>query len=64
MRQITVRGDTSAEVKTTRWASLLVSKPGTQRPIARAFIAEAYPWMDDRNASHAVRQGTDYAWHG
>lgn len=31
---------------------------------ARAFIAEAYPWMDERNASHAIRQGTYYAWHG
>lgn len=31
---------------------------------ARAFVRTAYPWMDERNVSHAVGQGTYYAWHG
>lgn len=31
---------------------------------ARAFIRAAYPWMDQRNAAHAVSQGAYYAWHG
>lgn len=31
---------------------------------ARGFIRVNYLWMDDRNAAHAVSQGTYYAWHG
>ena len=31
---------------------------------AGAFIRSTYPWMDERNVAHAIKQGTYYAWHG
>ena len=38
------------------------SRPDTEA--AREFVRAAYPWMNKRNISHAVNQGTYYAWHG
>jgi hypothetical protein len=31
---------------------------------AGAFIRATYPWMGERNVTHAISQGTYYAWHG
>lgn len=27
-------------------------------------VRATYPWMDERNVSHAISQATYYAWHG
>ncbi len=47
-----------------RWNTLGGNWAKTDANAARAFIRSAYPWMDERNVSHAVSQGTYYAWHG
>jgi hypothetical protein len=47
-----------------RWNAINGHWSKAHSDAALAFIAEAYPWMHERNASRAVHQGTYYAWHG
>jgi hypothetical protein len=30
----------------------------------RTQLLEQFPWVDDKNVTHAVSQGMYYAWHG
>lgn len=47
-----------------RWESVSGEWSRDDSAAAESFIRDEYPWMDDRNVSHAVSQGTYYAWHG
>ena len=47
-----------------RWETVGGDWSSSDTEAARGFVRAAYPWMDKRNISHAVNQGTYYAWHG
>ena len=47
-----------------RWKTVGGGWSKSDTEAARGFVRATCPWMDDRNISHAVNQGTNYAWHG
>jgi len=47
-----------------RWKAVRGNWSESDTAAAREFVRATYPWMDDRNISHAVNQSTYYAWRG
>jgi len=48
----------------SRWDSVRGEWSRGDAEAAEDFIVTTYPWMSAENVSHAVSQGTYYAWHG
>jgi hypothetical protein len=48
----------------SRWEAVHGDWSKADAGAADAFIRATYPWMDERNVTHAISQGTYYAWHG
>jgi hypothetical protein len=38
--------------------------PDEAKVAVHDWITDQYPWMDERNVSHAISQGVYFAWHG
>ena len=38
--------------------------PDEAKVAVHDWITDYYPWMDERNVSHAISQGVYFAWHG
>lgn len=47
-----------------RWQAVHGDWSRADTKAAEVHIRAAYPWMDERNVSHAINQATYYAWHG
>ncbi|CAM5785552.1 hypothetical protein [Cellulomonas persica] len=47
-----------------RWEEVGGSWSRADAESAETHVRTAYPWVDERNAEHAVSQATYYAWHG
>lgn len=47
-----------------RWEAVQGRWARTDAEAAEEHVRAMYPWMDDRNVTHAISQAIYYAWHG